>query len=237
MTFDWNFFITLGLVLLVIVVLAFLSGAWSKWEERRRRKKMERAEVELGLETVDKSDPELNERFARLQRQHLHPPHIGLAWKREESNGRFYVIVLWVDTANEGYQLQGQCVMAVSPRLSLPRFGLLPKVNLTGIIFRVLRRAQEYTVNRLGRVPIEGNPEFDRQYDVVGEDKAAIQQFLTEPRLRELARLPYRGLEAGGDMFRYSRWRTFTGNKNQCADLSELLDEARQLCRMFQSGD
>ncbi len=237
MNFDWNFFITLGFVLVVVVVLGFLSGAWSRWEERRRRKKMARAEVELGLEPVDKSDPELQERFARLQRQRLHPPRIGLAWKREESNGRFYVFLLWVNTANQGYQLEGHCVMAVSPRLNLPRFGLLPKTELPGFIFDLLRRAQEYTVNCLGRVPIAGQPEFDRHYDVVGEDKAAIQQFLTEPRLRELARLPYRSLEAGGDMFRYSRWETFTGNKNQCADLSELLDEARLLCREFQRRD
>jgi hypothetical protein len=237
MNFNWNFFATVLFVVLAIAVVAFLSWSWQRWEEQRRRKKMARAEVELGLEPVDKSDPELNERFAKLRRQRTQPPRIGVAWKREESNARFYVIVLWVDSANDNYELRGECVLVVSPRLNLPRFGLLPKYELTGFIYRLLGAAREYAVDRLGRVPIENHPEFASHYNVIGDDKIAIQQFLTESRLNELARLPYRGLEAGGDMFQYSRWKTYTGKKAESVELSELLDEARSLCRAFQTGD
>ena len=236
MNLNWNIFATVFFVVLGIVVLVFLGIAGARWEERRYRKKMARAEVELGLEPLDKSDRELNERFTRLQRGRRDTPRIGLAWRRDEPGGRFYVLGLWIER-NDSYQLQGQCVLAVSPRLNLPQFGLLPKFNPTGIIVRLLSYVREYAVNRLGRVPIENHPEFDRHYDVVGEDTTAIRQFLTEPRLRELARLPYRGLEAGGDMFQYSRWKTYTGKKDQCADLTELLDEARLLCREFQTSD
>lgn len=236
MGLDWNFLTTLLVVALAIVVLGLVSGLWRRWEERRQRKKMELAAAELGLEPVAKAVPELTERFSRLRRQRFQPPRIGLAWKREEPEGRFYVLRLWVDTANEGYQLAGNCVLVISPGLDLPRFGVLTKVEPQGLIRGVARRLQEWTVDRLGRVPIPSNSDFDRKCHVIGEDSESIQAFLSEPRLHELARLPLRGLEAERDMFCYSRHNVSARQNARYVDLRELLEEARLLCRVFQRG-
>lgn len=227
---------SLILVALLVAALVVASLAWRKREVDRRRTAMEGSAAALGLEPVDATDPDLNERFARLQRECIYLPKIALAWKREEADGRIYLLELWIEEENTPRRIVGGHVLVVSPRLAMPRFGILATFDLPGIIPGLVRQFQGYVADRVGRVPVENHPEFNSRYTVVGEDPAAIRQFLTESRLRELARLKHRRLEAGGDMFSYSRPETGSPGDPALDDrFGELLDEARLLCRIFQA--
>jgi hypothetical protein len=224
------------LALLVAVAFIVASVLWSKWEVKRRREMMARQVAEFGLEPVPEDDPDLLQRWQRLERNRVNPPRIALAWKRDDSLGRLYVLELWMDNQNER-KLQGEHLLVVSPRLGLPRFGLFPKVDLPRLIAPLARGFRDHVLGSLGLVAFEDHPEFERGYSVVGQDPAAIRQFLTEPRLRELARLPYRRLEADGNMFSYARSEPESRKVlKPWSSLRERIEEAQALGRIFETS-
>jgi hypothetical protein len=230
MTFE----LELTHVLLAVVAFIAASIAWARWEVRRRRAKTAREMTDLGFEPANASDPGLSERLKRLHRSGTDFWNIAIAWKRDEPDGRVYVFDLWVER-NEQRILEGGYILIVSPRLDLPRFGILPKIQSSGVLPALASRFQKFVVNRLGPVPFDDHPEFDRAYSVVGDDQVAIRQFLTDARLRELSRRRVGRIEAGGDSFSYFRGESQArGRTPSPTHVRNALDEARAVCRAFQ---
>ena len=94
--------------------------------------------------------------------------------------------------------------------------------------------AENHALTRLGRIAFESDSEFGRDYAVVGENEAAVRQFLTTPRLRELSRLKYRRLEAGGDMFMYSRSPPgVSTSTHEVARIHDVIEEAGAILKLF----
>lgn len=210
----------------VVVAAIAASIAWTRWALRQRRAKTARQMAELGFEPANVSDPGLIQRLKGLQRSGNNYWNVAIAWKRDEPDGRTYVFDLWVDR-NDQRVLEGGYVLIISPRLSLPRFGILRKITATGLFTAAASRFRNYVIGHLGPVPFDDYPDFDRRYAVMGEDKDAVRGFLTPARLQELTRLTFSRIEADGDTFSYV-------SVSHTLRLPEVIAEAGLLRRRFQ---
>lgn len=94
----------------------------------------------------------------------------------------------------------------VSPRLSLPRFKLVPRVQGEGMLVQLANSAITSTQPQ-PRTPTPHAPAFEQRYYLFGTDADAVRSVLTTARMQALARMetPWE-IEAGGAVLVYEPW-------------------------------
>jgi hypothetical protein len=236
------FFTFVGWSIPVALALAAWAVIRALRADSHRVASLRRELPKLGFRALERSDQELNERVLRLFPSASRHRTIERAWVRDNPGKRIYVADFWTADTGGGDRTSTMvtegCVLVVAPGLHMPRFRVLPKIDITDALPAFARPWRQYVDARLGGpITMEDAPEeFGQRYTVTGEDAAAIRQFLSAQRLRELGSLKYRTLEAGGDMFVYLRREPeFPGHPVQAPDIATLVEEARLLCDVFQA--
>lgn len=212
--------------------------------DSRRLAALRRELPKLGFAELDRTDPELNKRLLQIYPLASKHRTVDRAWKLEEPGCCLYVVDFWgapgVGDGDRTSSLTEGCVLLASPSLRLPRFRVLPRIDLPSALPALARRWREYVDSRLGGpVELDNVPEeFEQRYTVTAEDPAATREFLKTQLLRELGQARHRIIEAADDMFTYLRREPeFPGHRTKPPEIATLVAEARSVCRLFQGAN
>lgn len=156
-------------------------------------------------------------------------------------DGELVLFDLKETSGDDDTQLADQGLMIVSPYLDLPRFSLVPRLELGGKLAEYANRFVLWAASSAGK-PIEsmGHVEFDQRYWASGKDHQAIRRFLTPDRLDRLASLQNLNLEAGGDCFAFTRTilgaPTAKNSASEPPDLSQTISNGLLLFGWLSKG-
>jgi len=122
-----------------------------------------------------------------------------------------------------------------SPRLSLPRFMLFPRLASEGRLAAFANSLLEKVMSREGRVvSFPDDDAFSRRYTLVGPDEDELRRFFDQERRAELAEREGLMIDGTSDSFAIDRLRI--GNprrRTDVADISERVEEAERLLRVL----
>lgn len=192
----------IGIILLVGVAVVYAIANHRKKEARKKE-----TALAAGFTPFDDSSSQVSRRimglFENPRRKHLELSHL---WLKRFPDGEMYLYDLKETSGESDDQLADQDLLFVSSYLRMPRFTLIPRLDVNGKLGEMFDHFMRWAVSAGGFKPLEslGNPEFDDRYWVSGPDHAAIQQFLTPDRLAWLADTQSYHLEAEGDAFTFN---------------------------------
>lgn len=224
-------------VAVVLVVLAMLAAAIVEAVATARRRQAERLQRlrAQGFEPLPDTSP-VAERLADLHSRGPGPGgrrKVANLHERRESDRQVYLFDLR-SPKGEGARSDA-LVGVVSPGLRMPRFRIGPRPEPGNALASLANLVLEKLASLWGQpIRFPDVPEFDLRYLVMGAEEGAVRAFLTEERLRALAALPSRVVEAEGDLFTVDRLRLGVTRPPAAGDeVAERVAEALELHRVF----
>jgi hypothetical protein len=153
-------------------------------------------------------------------------------FRKRTGEGEMFVFDL-VDTSGDGStRTEQQAVAVVSPRLDLPAFVVMPRIDSSSVLAPVTNRMLSWVASTYGTpVELPGDPAFSKHYLVSARDPDAVRRFLDPDRMRRLAEVQHAALHAGGDVFTVSTLRT--GRLPVRRKLGERMDYAARILSGF----
>jgi hypothetical protein len=196
------FLIFVGFLLIfAAVIYAMFTSA-----KRERERKLLAAQA-LGFSPLE-VDPALVEKIAAVYRG-LHDTagryELRNVSRKPFNDGECYLFDLVHVGKHDNSYPETQAVAIFSPALRLPRFALLPKLDMEGAAARLANQAIEWLVSKLGpRVSFPGCPDFERRYLVGAPNPQAVSDFFTPAMLNYLAHTSQFTIRADQDGFIFS---------------------------------
>lgn len=191
-------------ILFALAVVAFFAIAITGAIRKQKQRIAEKTQIlaSLGFQVVHPPDPGFVERVVRLRtrwgREHY---RVSFLAHRKSWEDEAYVFDLW-RRSGKNTRLVGENSMAfVSSSLHLPRFSLIPRVELPKFVSGLVDSlTQKLLSKRGGRVEFPGNPPFAEEFIVAGEDHDAIRRLLSGQIVDFLTSHKNYQIEADGDM-------------------------------------
>jgi hypothetical protein len=219
-------------------VVAFI---WLAINRKRQREAYIARAMEMGFEPLEEEDPVFLFRLAKLHKiftiQRLEVRN--LYW-RQNRDYQLYLFDLVAITSDGPTSIQPGMLAVQSPLLHLPRFSIVPKFEtgaLMGYVGKLLyRMVRPILSQKRSPIGFEAYPEFEKRYDVAGEDEEAVRKVLSDQVLRRLSRERYWQIEVERDLFTFKKFeidyfKKFRGEDN----LKERVREAMFIFDLFQA--
>ena len=191
-------------VLFALVVVAGFATAVIMTVRRQKQRIAEKTQIlaGLGYEVVHPPDPTFVERVTRLRTRWGHEQYrVRFCAVRKSWEHTSYVLDLW-RRSGKNTRLAGENTMAfVSSRQQFPRFSLVPRPKLPGLVSGLVDTLTEKLLTQHGgKVEFPDDPSFSDNCIVAGKDHDAIRKLFT-PRIRGFVATNSRyHVEAEGDM-------------------------------------
>ncbi|MBE0699636.1 MAG: hypothetical protein IH586_22150 [Anaerolineaceae bacterium] len=209
------------LLIFAAVIYAMLSST-----RRDRERKLQAAQA-LGFSPLE-PDPALVETISTIYRG-LHDTsgryELRNVSRKHINAGECYLLDLIHISNHESSYPETQAVAILSPALHLPRFALLPKLDMEGAAARLANQAIEWLIAKLGpKVDFTGCPDFDRRYIIGAPDPQAVSDFFTPALLNYLAHTSQFAVRANQDGFIFSLSNTQPKKTNLTLQVQSALD-------------
>jgi hypothetical protein len=227
--------VTLLIVAVIIGLFALIVYGMISSEKKRLIRKKE-ALLALGFQTVENPDSSLLKNLITLYtKRESQKLSLRNMYQRRENNYLLYLYEVWSETS-DGQELQEKWGLAmVTPYLNLPRFTLIPKIDMTGRFASLVNRLLE-KVTVQGNVKIEftGHQQFSSRYLVTGKDESAVRQLFSDRLLKRLSETSYLQVDGNRNFLIFSRYDLKRGKqKREMEDLTSRLEEARSFFKLM----
>lgn len=223
-------------MILTLLIVAIIIGIFGVavfgmiTSEKKRLARKKESILALGFQAIDNPDPSLlTHLIALYTKRESQKLSLRNLYQRRENNYLLYLYEVWTES-DEGQDLQEKWGLAIaSPYLNLPRFTLIPKIDMTGRLASLVNRLLEkVTVQGNVKVEFTDHQQFSSRYLVTGKDESAVRQLFSDRLLKRLSDTSY--LQADGDKHfltfsKYDLKRKRQGSKKE--QLSDRLEEAR----------
>lgn len=204
--YDMGMETTVIFVILGFVLLFGAAIVYSIRSSARERARHAQAALAAGFTPLPSPPPETSARIIKLYekpgRTRFKLQNLS---KKSFPDGEIFLFDLEETSGEDNTQLASQDLLFVSRHLQMPRFSLVPRLDVGGKLGQAANRLVLWA--NAGRGTLfepTGHAEFDRHYWVTGPDREAMCGFLTPDRLERLSGARYYNLEAGGDAFAFS---------------------------------
>ncbi len=213
----------------LIVYQMFNAG-----KKRQRHKNETRAAH--GFHLVDLPEAELVQRLISLHQKREHQ-RLGIKdlAVRNESDFRFYTYDILDTSGNDSHRHEEWVLAILSPYLKLPRFTLIPKIDMPGKLASLANHfLEKLTVKHAHKINFDSHEQFSRRYMVTGNNDEDIRRLFNEQVLNHLSNTIFWLVEGDGDLLTFSRFQfNRQGNKNRMENLGEKINEGRSLFNMM----
>lgn len=216
-----------------LMVFAVIRSQKKATEARRLRA------AQLGFSPVANPDPRLIERISRL-RQTPNSEQIALKnlFCRRMPDGDLYLFDMETSSKGDDSSIAEDMLMIVSPTLSLPRFGIFPRLGSSlGMMGRYLEKAVSWALKRsnLVIVPVDAPRSFAERYMLLAESPETVRGLLASGVLEQIAAVENLHIEADGDAFAFSSLTAGRQpNRNQDGSITSLIDQAQRVFYVLQ---
>lgn len=165
-------------ILFAIAFIAFVVIAFTRAIQRERQRIAEKSQLlsSLGYQIADPPNPEFVRRVIGLRSRWGHDRfRVRFCAVRQSWDYTASVFDLWRTGKNT--RLAGENSVAfVSSKLQLPRFSLIPRMELSGFVSGLVDSlTTKLVAQRGGRVEFPGNPVMQEKFIVTGGDHDAIR--------------------------------------------------------------
>lgn len=219
------------LLIVAIIVSIFgltVFGMISSEKNRQARKK--ESILALGFQAVDNPDPSLLTHlialYTKRESQKLSMRNL---YQRRENDYLLYLYEVWSESSNDNDLHEEWGLAMVSPYLNLPRFSLIPKVDMPGKFAGLVNRfLEKLTVPGSIKIEFPDHLPFSRRYMVTGTDEAAVRKVFTTILLNRLSDTSYLLVEGNMHFLTFSKHDLERRKRNgKIEHLSNRLQEAR----------
>jgi hypothetical protein len=204
--------------------------------ERERKAERAREAGARGFRPVVPPDPAV---VARIVALHRRPGRDSLEvrelYSRDAGGYALYLFDL-ADTSSESTDLVcDRAVAIVAPSLGLPRFSLVPQLQLDGR----LARLTNWLIQRLPaaaggeRVEFPSPPAFQQRYTIRADDEPAVRRFFTAERLGRLAETRHWMIEGQGEMLTLNQLELGPARRREPGHLADRLRDAERVWAIF----
>ena len=227
--------VTLLIVAVIIGLFALIVYGMISGEKKRLIRKKE-ALGALGFQAVENPDPSLLTHlislYTKRESQNLALRNF---YQRRESDSLLYLYEVWNESSGDN-DLQEEWGLAMaSPYLNLPRFTLIPKIDMPGKFAGMVNHfLEKLTVQGKIKVEFSDHQLFSQRYLVAGDDETAIRKLFSSRLLNRLGDTSY--LQADGDkhFLTFSKFDLKRGKqKGKMEDLANRLEEARSFFNLM----
>lgn len=230
-------FLLIGFFLLVGLVAVYAITSYRKAEARKKA-----TALAAGFTPFADPSSQVSRRIVGLfenpRRKQLKLTNL---WLKRFPDGEMYLYDLKETSGDSDDQLATQDLLFVSSYLHLPRFTLVPRLDIDSKLGEMFDQFMRWAVSVGGTKPLRplGNPEFDEHYWVSGPDHAAIRQYLSSDRIAWLANTRSYHLEAEGDAFTFTHavYGAKTASRSAASqpDLNQKISQGMQLFNWLSS--
>ena len=224
------------LIVAVIVGLFVLAVYGMISSEKRRQARKKEAILALGFQPLDKPDPALVENllalYTKRESQKLTLRHM---YQRRENDYLLYLYEVWSESSNDNDLHEEWGLAMVSPYLNLPRFSLIPKVDMPGKFAGLVNRfLEKLTVPGSIKIEFPDHLPFSRRYMVTGTDETAVRKVFTTILLNRLSDTSYLLVEGNKHFLTFSKHDLENRKRNgKIEHLSNRLQEARSFFNLM----
>ena len=227
--------LTLLIVAIIIGIFGLAVFGMITSEKKRLARKKESI-LALGFQAIDNPDPSLlTHLIALYTKRESQKLALRNFYQRRESESLLYLYEVWNESSGDN-DLQEEWGLAMaSPYLNLPRFTLIPKIDMTGRLASLVNRLLEkVTVQGNVKVEFTDHQQFSSRYLVTGKDESAVRQLFSDRLLKRLSDTSY--LQADGDQnfLTFSKYDLKRAKqKGKMEDLANRLEEARSFFKLM----
>jgi hypothetical protein len=227
--------------LLPVLLLAGMGGlvAWLLRKEAGRRAAQREHMIRMGYTPVASPPDGLAERIARLRGCSRGSMDLRHVFEQSLQGGRLYVFDVRDDKHSENTAVGTGLVAVVAPSLRLPRFYVMPRLELPrgGWMTRAVEKLVQVLAAKAGvrRLETPISPAFDERYWLFGADAREVREFLGNGRGTRLAGLEARyAIHAGGDTFTVEPApQTSRRRANATLELERRVEDAKRMLSWF----
>jgi len=230
----------LSLLLVSVVVGLFITIIYfAITSERKRKKKKQETLLSLGFHPVRELDSGLLDTLKLLYQKRDHQKlELKEFYTRKTGDYDIFLYEVWDNSGNDT-DLQDAWGLAIqSPYLDLPRFTLVPRIDMPGKFASLANRFIEHLVSKQAhKIVFDQYVPFSKRYMVVGENESAIRQFFSDRVLDRLSETEYWQVDADHHLFTYSQFEFKRGKQpGNLEQLNQRLENIKNLFQLFSQG-
>jgi hypothetical protein len=216
--------------LFVLVVYGMISS------EKKRLTRKKNAILALGFHPLENPDPALLKQLLSLYTKHEKQKLSLRNWyQRRESDYLLYLYEVWDEGSNDNHLHEEWGLAMSSLHLNLPRFSLIPKIDMPGKFAGLVNRfLEKLTVQGSLKIEFADHLPFSRRYMVTGQDELAVRKFFNPRLLNRLSDTSFLLVDGDKNLLTFSKYDLEQGKRNGKKEhLNSRLQEARSFFQLI----
>jgi hypothetical protein len=215
----------------VLSIMGFFVYQMFTAEKRRKQQKNELRTFH-GFHLVDSAEAAFIQRLISIHQKH---PRQQLQIKdlavRNESDFRLYTYDVLDTGGNDSHLHEEWALTIVSPHLNIPRFTLIPKIDMSGKLAKLANHfLEKFTPKDAHVIKFDHHEQFSRRYQVTGNEEDAIREIFTTGVLNQLSNTTFWFIDGEDDLLTFSKFQFNAGaRKNNVEELGEKINECQSL--------
>ena len=217
-TYGWLVFVS-------IFVLASALVIYFKLKSRKEAIRQKQKILGMGFREIDPPDPAFVANLIRLSQMTPGQLNVSNVFYRRDLECELYLFDMWDTTGEDDVHNGGVAIL--SDQLHLPRFTLIPRIPSEGGLSDLANSLlDKIPIPGIKNIPIENDPQFARNYRLLGKDEDDVRHFFDETKLRILDDTSYWMIEAEGNMFIFDKQKLDPAHKKINNPVEERIRDA-----------